>query len=65
MSYLRIHQRASATVEDSRGVREILRTYPGAILQTIHVTKPLTPAQRRRLPAEVRCGLVRVQEVPR
>ena len=63
MSYLRVQQRAHITVHDYRGVREVLRMYPGAIVETIRVTKRLTPVQRRRMPAEVKSCIVRVLEV--
>jgi hypothetical protein len=57
MTYMRISALASIEVPDHRNLRAAWRSY-GTLVESFTVRKPLTAAQLRRLPAELRMRLV-------
>jgi len=60
MTYLKISATTSIEVLNHRSLREAWKQYggPGTLVGLFVVTKPLTPAQLRRLPADLRDRLV-------
>jgi hypothetical protein len=60
MTYMRISALASIEVPDHRSLLEAWKQYggPATLVGSFTVCKPLTAAQLRRLPAELRMRLV-------
>jgi hypothetical protein len=57
MTYLKVTALASIEVPDHRNLRAAWRSY-GTLVESFTVRKPLTAAQLRRLPADLRNRLV-------